>query len=147
MRPFVWMVLSLSLTASAADSTATFKDPNLEANIRTFIHGADSAKPLTQAQLDHVYLVSASKKGIRDLVGLEKCPNLNTIYLSGSEVSDLTPLSKLAVALRANGRSAVPRSSGLVWWPVTLSRMSAVTGMCCSCSPTVVYVSSGAATT
>jgi Leucine-rich repeat (LRR) protein len=95
MKPFVWMVLSFSLTISAAETTATVKDPGLEANVRMFIHGADPAKPLTQAQLDHVYLVSASNKPIKDLAGLEKCPNLNTMYLSRSDVSDLSPLSKL----------------------------------------------------
>ena len=37
----------------------------------------------------------SSNQPVRDLAGLENCPNLNTIYLTGSQVSDLTPLSKL----------------------------------------------------
>src|SRR5665213_1244004 len=101
MKPIVRMVLSTSLVlsssliASAAGSAAVFKDPGLEANVRNFNHGADPSKPLTQDELNHVYLVSASNKPIHDLAGLENCPNLNTIYLTGSQVSDLTPLSKL----------------------------------------------------
>src|SRR5689334_8760856 len=96
MKMLIGIVLSLSLSAPGADiSHAAFKDSALEANIRNFIHGADPSKPLTQDQLNHVYLVSASKKPIRDLGGLENCPNLNTIYLAGSQVSDLSPLSKL----------------------------------------------------
>src|SRR5690349_4877741 len=96
MKPIIRMVLSTSLIAFGAANPAAFKDSSLEANVRNFIFGADPSKPLTQDQLSHVYLVSASNVPIKDLTGLESCPNLNTIYLTGSQVSDLTPLSKLA---------------------------------------------------
>ena len=82
MKPVIGMILSLGLITLAAEIPAAFKDPGLEQNIRKFIHGADPSKPLTQDQLNHVYLVSASNQSIRDLAGLEKCPNLNTVYLS-----------------------------------------------------------------
>jgi hypothetical protein len=88
MQRIIGIVLSLSLIAPAADLATVFKDPSLEQNVRQFIGGADPAKPLTQEQLNHVYLVS--NRPIRDLSGLENCPNLNTIYLTGSQVSDLT---------------------------------------------------------
>src|SRR5512147_2945706 len=97
MKPVIAFVFGFGVIVSAADTPAvTFKDSSLEDNVRKFIHGAESAKPLTQEQLNHVYLVSASNQSIRDLSGLENCPNLNTIYLAGSQISDLTPLSKLA---------------------------------------------------
>ena len=96
MQRIIGIVLSLSLIAPAADLATVFKDPSLEQNVRQFIGGADPAKPLTKEQLSHVYVVSASNQPIRDLSGLENCPNLNTIYLTGSQVSDLTPLAKLA---------------------------------------------------
>src|SRR5690348_18466266 len=95
MKSIIRMVLSTSLIAFGAANPAAFKDSSLEANVRNFIHGADPSKPLTQDQLSHVYLVSASNQPIKDLAGLENCPNLNTIYLMGSQVSDLSPLSKL----------------------------------------------------
>src|SRR5512146_362564 len=96
MKPIIGMILSLGLIAPGASlPAAAFKEPALEQNVRKFIHGADPAKPLTQEQLNHVYLVSVSNQPIADLAGLEKCPSLNTVYLAGSQVSDLTPLSKL----------------------------------------------------
>src|SRR5256885_476895 len=94
MKTIIGAFLSFSLIAAAASAPA-FKDSSLEANVRKFIHGAEPSKPLTQDQLNHVYLVSASNQPIRDLGGLESCPNLNTIYLAGSQVSDLSPLSQL----------------------------------------------------
>ena len=95
MKPIIGILLSLSLITFAADKPAVFKDSSLEANVRKFIQGTEAGKPLAQEQLNQVYLVSASNQPIRDLSGLENCPNLNTIYLTGSQVSDLNPLSKL----------------------------------------------------
>src|SRR5262245_5234364 len=95
MERIVGIILSFSVFAAvpyarAGDtSPAAFKDPALAADIKSFVHGADPAKPLTKEQLDHVLLVSASNKPIQDLSGLEKCANLNTVYLSKSEVSEL----------------------------------------------------------
>ena len=58
MKTIIGIFLAVSLIASAAEIPAAFKDPGLEQNIRKFIHGADPSKPLTQDQLNHVYLVS-----------------------------------------------------------------------------------------
>ena len=135
MKPIIGILLSLSLIAFAADNPApAFKDSSLEANVRKFIQGAEPGKPLTQDQLNHVYLVSASSQPIRDLAGLENCPNLNTIYLTGSQVSDLTPLSKLTnlEQLTISGRpgpglETIGRSHAPAYLNLSLNQISDLT--------------------
>lgn len=98
VKQFISITFLLSGLAAvgATNQTSIFKDPNLEATVRKFIGTAKPGQPLTQAQLANAFLVSGSNASIHDLSGLEKCPNLNTIYLTGTQVADLTPLSKLS---------------------------------------------------
>ena len=51
--------------------------------------------PLTTANLAKLETLSAGKKGISDLTGLEHATNLKSLYLRGNSIEDVTPLASL----------------------------------------------------
>jgi Leucine-rich repeat (LRR) protein len=74
----------------------SFQGPDLDAAARKFLPAAvKPGAPWTQELLEKVRLVSADNSGVRDLSGLEACPDVMFVYLTGSQVADLTPLAKL----------------------------------------------------
>ena len=68
-------------------------DKNLDAAIKAALphHKGD----LTDQALGNVFVLDASNKGITDLTGLDKCPNLAELRLAKNQVSDLKPLAGL----------------------------------------------------
>ncbi|HUA83820.1 MAG TPA: leucine-rich repeat domain-containing protein [Bryobacteraceae bacterium] len=85
----------IGMAAAVTNSADPFHDPNLEKIVRNnAIHPAPNT-PLTQAQMDAVGIVSAQDAHVADLTGLERCANLETIYLKNTQVTDLTPIAKL----------------------------------------------------
>src|SRR5947209_4288507 len=98
MKPALGLFIILAGVAAAANgpsAVTSFKDPNLESAVRKFLPGMKPGEPLAEERLASVILVSAQGISIQDLSGIEACKNLEYLYLSGSPVADLRPLSKL----------------------------------------------------
>src|SRR3954463_4795718 len=87
----------VALIALAVPATAAgpIKDPNLEAAVRAVLHFPTG--DLTDEKLKGVFILKENTKGkgIKDLAGLEKCPNLAELYLEKNEIVDLKPLAGL----------------------------------------------------
>ncbi len=75
--------------------TISIPDPNLAALIRDTLDLAPDA-PITQLNmLELTRLESTTPLGITTLKGLEHATQLRRLYLSGEQITDLTPISKL----------------------------------------------------
>src|ERR1700687_3183840 len=88
------VVLALSLQLDPALAAGPVPDKNLEAAIRATLHDTKTT-PLTDADLNNVYVLEAGGKNIKDLTGLEKCKNLMQLKLTNNQISDLKPLKEL----------------------------------------------------
>ncbi|MDD5090142.1 MAG: leucine-rich repeat domain-containing protein [Candidatus Wallbacteria bacterium] len=78
----------------------SFPDPMLEAAIRSGIRSqfADHRQfnsPIRTEELLIVKHIDLPTKGVSTMEGLQYCPNLETVFLSGNRIRDLTPLSGL----------------------------------------------------
>lgn len=84
----------VSISAAPVVADEIFPDENLRAAIKAVLkkQGKDEIK---EADLKNVYQVTARKKGIKSLSGLEKCTNLVLLDVHGNEVADITPLAGL----------------------------------------------------
>ena len=87
-------LLSAHLATAAAAPTAdlTFTDPAF----RQCVSGSlrqPSSKPITKAQAETVITLVCEYPAVANLGGVQALPNLTSLYLDGSTVSDLTPLS------------------------------------------------------
>lgn len=67
-----------------------FPDPNLEAAIRQAI--AKPAGDIYTSDLAGLEGLDASERGIADLTGIEQCPDIIWLDLSGNQVVDISPL-------------------------------------------------------
>lgn len=88
------MLIALLSTLPAARADGLFPDAQLETVIREVLR-KQGQEELKEEDLKNVFIVSARKKGIKSLAGLEKCPSLVQLDLSGNEVEDIAPLSGL----------------------------------------------------
>ncbi|MGY6213074.1 leucine-rich repeat domain-containing protein [Cytobacillus firmus] len=70
----------------------TFKDKNLEKAIKEWLGIVRDVRESDMLDLTHLYIGAAS---IKDLSGIEKAVNLESLSLWGNEISDLTPISSL----------------------------------------------------
>jgi hypothetical protein len=88
-------LLILFVPSAAAPAAGPIKDPNLEAAVRGVLHFPTG--DLTDEKLKGVFILKENTKGkgIKDLTGLEKCPNLAEFYLEKNEIVDLKPLAGL----------------------------------------------------
>ena len=93
MRTLAALALLLAFTARLPQASAAgpVPDKNLEAAIRAALHDTKTT-PLTDADLNNVYVLEAAGKSIKDLTGLEKCKNLLQLNLTENQISDLKPL-------------------------------------------------------
>jgi len=93
MKPLIILLglMATILTPSASFAAGSVKDPALEAAIRAVIQFPTG--DLTDEKLKNVFILDAQGKGIKDLSGLEKCPNLSLLRLTKNEVSDLKPIA------------------------------------------------------
>src|SRR5262245_19739898 len=94
------LVLVLGLTFNAAvlqAAAVAIPDKNLESALRALVFDKkdDPKKELTEEDLGKIYILQAKGKGIRDLTGLEKCLNLQSLDLANNEVADLAPIKGL----------------------------------------------------
>lgn len=76
---------------------SAFPDKNLEDALRQYVIGKKGTnRPVTKDDAKIIATIEAPGKGIRDLTGIEYCLSLTSLHLAGNEISDLTPLLKLA---------------------------------------------------
>ena len=100
------LVLGVGLSGTAiAQTNVTFLDSNLEAAVRSALSIPVGA--LTSADLQGLTCLSACKRQITNLSGLEAATNLTGLYLNGNAIGDLTPLGGLSqlrsLELKKNG--------------------------------------------
>jgi len=71
-------------------------DKALEAVVRQQVfEKRDKPDELTEDDLKKVFILEGRNKGIKDLTGLEKCPNLALINLAGNEIEKVDQLKDL----------------------------------------------------
>lgn len=89
----VGLMVLVGWAAGTADAQASivFPDQNLELAIRAEL--AKPSGPLTPEDLDDLQSLSAGRRNIVDLSGLEWATNLTSLDLSGNLVGDLLPLA------------------------------------------------------
>ena len=84
---------SLSATSAWA---VQFPDKNLEAALRYYIlDKREGTAELTDDDLKKIFVFEAKGKGIKDLTGLEKCPNIALINLAKNEVENIAAIKDL----------------------------------------------------
>ena len=73
-----WLLLGLAtLWASTGRAEGPIKDPQLELVVKAILKVKQIDKPvIEEADLKSIFLLDARNKGIQDLAGQEKCPNL-----------------------------------------------------------------------
>src|SRR5262245_10031433 len=88
-------LFALFLFTPSAPAAGPFKDPALEALVRAVLHFPTG--DLTDEKLKNVHIGrEGSGKGIKDLSGLEKCPNIKELILNKNEITELKPLAGMA---------------------------------------------------
>jgi hypothetical protein len=109
------VALACAVAGCPQGKAVFFTDPALEAAIRV-----ELGLPLgflSQDQLLELTTLDARGWSIRDLTGLENCPNLVWLDLSNNDVSDLTPLTNLenltVVILSSNSIADLSPLAGL----------------------------------
>ena len=88
-------LLALIGATAAAQDKPLVPDKNLETAIKAELK-KKAEEPLKEEDLKNVYFLEAKKKEIVDLTGLEKCPNLALINLSGNKIVNVAPLAGLS---------------------------------------------------
>jgi len=86
----------LCVGLSGAHAAGPIPDKGLEAAVRQQVfEKRDKPDELTEDDLKKVFILEGRNKGIKDLTGLEKCPNLALINLSGNEIEKVDALKDL----------------------------------------------------
>ena len=91
-------LLAVSVGGFAAEVLAAgpIADKALEAVVRQQVfEKRDKPDDLTEDDLKKVFILEGRNKGIKDLSGLEKCPNLALINLAGNEIEKVDQLKDL----------------------------------------------------
>ncbi|GAH85565.1 unnamed protein product [marine sediment metagenome] len=70
-----------------------FPDSNLEAAIREVIGKPEG--PIHASELEGLSFLTASRRGVTDLTGLEYCTNITHLSLAYNQISDISPLASL----------------------------------------------------
>ena len=92
----VLMFVGITCEASPAYAEGPIKDPQLEAVVKAILKVKQIDKTvIEEADLKTIFILDARNKGIKDLAGLEKCPNLVEVKLSGNAIENLAPLADL----------------------------------------------------
>lgn len=97
MRMCVAAMLAACWCLSNSPALAVqFPDKNLEAALRHYIlDKREGTAELTDDDLKKIFVFDPTTKGIKDLTGLEKCPNIALIKLDKNEIENLTALKDL----------------------------------------------------
>lgn len=84
------------ISIHSAEGAGPIPDKGLEAAVRQQVfEKRDKTDELTEEDLKKVFILEGKNKGIKDLTGLEKCPNLALINLAGNEIEKVEPLKDL----------------------------------------------------
>ncbi len=129
---------STTTTPPPTDTTpVTFPDANLEAAIRGAINKPEG--PIYTSDLEALTTLTAWKRGISDITGLEHCVNLEWLNLNSLNISDISPLASLTnltyLQLGFNNISDISALAGLtnlqVLWLVgnNISDISVLAGL------------------
>lgn len=96
-RSSVVAVMACCWCLSASSAWAVqFPDKNLEAALRYYIlEKREGTAELTDDDLKKIFIFEAKGKGIKDLTGLEKCPNIALINLAKNEVENISAIKDL----------------------------------------------------
>src|SRR5437763_16465932 len=87
-----FLVLPL-LAVTAQAGPVKIPDKGLEEALKKVL--LEQKEGLTDENMVNVFVLEASKKGIKDLSGLEKCNNLAQLRVNENEISDLKPIKNL----------------------------------------------------
>lgn len=79
--------------ACFVDDPITFADDSLEATIRTNVNKPTGQ--LMRSDVEALTFLDGNERGIANLEGIGQVWNLEVVFLSRNEISDLTPLSEL----------------------------------------------------
>ncbi|MCY2967384.1 MAG: leucine-rich repeat domain-containing protein, partial [Planctomycetota bacterium] len=93
---FVWAGVCACLFTFRAAAAGPIPDKGLEAAVRQQVfEKRDKTDELTEEDQKKVFILEGKNKGIKDLTGLEKCPNLALINLAGNEIEKVDALKDL----------------------------------------------------
>ncbi|MFN0055869.1 MAG: leucine-rich repeat domain-containing protein [Planctomycetales bacterium] len=102
LRPVMRILLSavtvpwLLVSGAGALQAGPIPDKALEAVVRSVIfEKKDKTDELTDDDLKKVFILKGKGKGIKDLTGLEKCPNLLELDLAKNEIENVAPLKDI----------------------------------------------------
>ena len=122
-------------------------DPNLRAAVETAL-GKASGDTITRADMQTLTGLTVESEGIQDLTGLEFATNLERLYLSDNELSDVSPLVGLInlkyLSLYNNELSDVSPLAGLInlkWLYLHNNELSNVSPLAGLINLTVLYLS------
>jgi hypothetical protein len=91
----VWSASGGTIFAQSPDeASVTFPDPNLESTIRNAIDKPEGA--IYISDVETLTSLSATKRGISNLIGMEYCIGLEELDLAGNSISDISPLTGLS---------------------------------------------------
>lgn len=88
------LILVICSLVASADAADLFKDKALEAVVRETLKKGEKDE-LKEADLKDIYIMNGDGRGITDLSGLEKCPNMAQLRLAGNKIKDLKPIAGL----------------------------------------------------
>ncbi len=93
---FAWAGVCACLFTFRTAAAGPIPDKGLEAAVRQQVfEKRDKTDELTEEDLKKVFILEGKNKGIKDLTGLEKCPNLALINLAGNEIEKVDALKDL----------------------------------------------------
>jgi len=90
---FLYCSILAVVSIPAFGIVVEFLDPGLEIAIRSAI--GRPAADIDDTDLAELVELDASNQGIINLDGIEYCSNLMMLFLNDSQISDITPLSRL----------------------------------------------------
>jgi hypothetical protein len=95
LAPAAALVLAILFAGAAAgDTIVSFPDANLEAGVRSAL-GISAPAPITATGMLGLTSLSLTSMGIADLTGLQYATNLQKLWLSDNNISDLGPIAGL----------------------------------------------------
>jgi len=118
LKALMLMALCVMTTHTAQAVVVNFPDPGLEAAVRDAINKPTGDILDTDLVGTGFTKLSANKRGITDLKGLERCTDLTTLGLGGNQISDISPLAGLTnlrvLHLSTNQISEIGPLAGLI---------------------------------
>ena len=96
---YMFLAIPIVFFGCSSNQDVVIPDANLAAAVREALNLAPS-DPIPQKRLEALEKLFVSRKGIKDLTGLEKAARLSWLRLSGNQIEDITPLQELTQLTR-----------------------------------------------